>query len=121
MGFGGSLCIAGALATGRLVVVEPLASTQVLFALVYAARASRRPLQPPEWIAVGLTITGLAGFLIVAAPKEQPDASPIVPWAVPLGALTIVIVAGVAVARKLTTGGRRIGLANLGVLAFRTA
>ena len=52
MAFGGFLCIASAIATGRLLVVEPLASTQVLFALLYASRASRRPLQrrsTPTW------------------------------------------------------------------------
>lgn len=121
MAFGGFLCVAIAIATGRLVVVEPLGSTQVLFALLYAAHASRRPLQRREWTAVGLTITGLAGFLIVAAPKEQPDAAPVVPWGVPLGALAIVLIVGVLVARALTPDRRGITFAILAGLAFGTA
>ena len=121
MTFGGFLCIASAIATGRLVVVEPLGSTQVLFALLYAAHASRRPLQRREWTAVGLTITGLAGFLIVAAPKEQPNASPVVPWFVPLGALAIVMIVGVLVARALTPDRRGITFAILAGLGFGTS
>ena len=120
MTFGGFLCIAGAIATGRLVVVEPLGSTQVLFALLYAARASHRPLQRREWTAVALTVAGLAGFLLVAAPKEQAHPSPIVPWFVPLGALAIVIVVGASVARVLTPDRRGITFAILAGLGFGT-
>jgi hypothetical protein len=121
LAFGGFVCIATAISTGRLVVVEPLGSTQVLFALLYAARASRRPLQRREWTAIALTVTGLAGFLIVAAPKEQPDASPIVPWVVPLGALGTVLVVGVLVARGLTPARRGITFAILAGLGFGMA
>jgi drug/metabolite transporter (DMT)-like permease len=121
MAFGGFLCIATAISTGRLVVVEPVGATQVLFALLYAARVSRRPLQRREWTAVGLTVTGLAGFLIVAAPTEQPNASPIVPWALPLGALAILLVVGVSVARTLTPDRRGITFAILAGLGFGTA
>jgi drug/metabolite transporter (DMT)-like permease len=121
MAFGGFVCIASAISIGRLLVVEPLGATQVLFALLYAARATHRPLRPREWTAAGLTVAGLAGFLIVAAPKEQPDASPIVPWAVPLGILAIVIVVGVSVARTLTPDRRGITFAVLAGLGFGVA
>lgn len=121
MAFGGFLCIASAIAIGRLVVVEPLGATQVLFALLYASHASRRPLRRREWTAAGLTITGLAGFLIVAAPKEGPDASPVVPWAVPLGALAVAVVVGVLLARRLTAGRRGIAFAVLAGLGFGVA
>jgi drug/metabolite transporter (DMT)-like permease len=121
MAFGGFLCIATAISTGRLVVVEPLGATQVLFALLYAGRVSRRPLQRKEWTAVALTVIGLAGFLVVAAPKEQPDASPIVPWFVPLGALAVLLVVGVSVARTLSPDRRGVTLAILAGLGFGTA
>ncbi|MEY2570186.1 MAG: hypothetical protein QOE63_536 [Acidimicrobiaceae bacterium] len=121
MTFGGFLCIASAIATGRLVVVEPLGSTQVLFALLYASRVARQPLQRREWTAIVLTIIGLAGFLIVAAPKEQANATPAVPWIVPLGALAIVIVIGVSVARTLTPDRRGFVFAVLAGLGFGTA
>jgi hypothetical protein len=121
LAFGGFLFIASAIATGRLVVVEPIGSTQVLFALLYAARMARRPVRRREWRAIAFTVTGLAGFLIVAAPKEQPDASPIVPWAVPLGALGIAIIVGVVVGRSLTPDRRGVVFAVLAGLAFGTA
>jgi hypothetical protein len=121
LAMGGFVFVAAAIATGRLVVVEPIASTQVLFALLYAAHVARRPLQRGEWRAVGLTITGLAGFLIVSAPEERPDATPIIPWFVPLGVLTVVVIAGVAVGRALTPDRRGITFAVLAGLAFGTA
>jgi len=121
LAFGGFLCIAGAIATGRLVVVEPLGSTQVLFALLFAAHAADRRLRRSEWTAVGLTVFGLAGFLIVAAPTEQADASPIVPWFVPLGGLAVAIVLGLAIARSLTADRRGILFAAMAGLAFGVA
>jgi drug/metabolite transporter (DMT)-like permease len=122
MAFGGFVCIAAAIATGRLLVVEPIGSTQVLFALLYAAYATRRGLRRREWAAIAITITGLAGFLLVASPQEAAeDASPVVPWAVPLGVLAVAVVVGVVVARTLTPDRRGIIFAALAGLGFGTA
>lgn len=121
MTVGGFICLATAIATGRLVVVEPLASTNVLFALLYAAHVTRQPLRRREWTAMGLTVVGLAGFLVVANPKEQPDPTPLVPWAVPLGALALVMIVGVVVGRGLTPDRRGIVFAVLAGLGFGVA
>jgi drug/metabolite transporter (DMT)-like permease len=119
--FGGFVLIASAIASGRLVVVEPLASTQVLFALLYAARVARRPLTSREWGAAGLTVIGLTGFLLVASPKEAVDPSPVISWIVPLGALAIAVVIGVLVARTLTPDRRGVVFAVLAGISFGTA
>src|SRR3954465_3304238 len=60
----GFLCVAAGISTGRLATVEPVAATQVLFALVFAARGSGRRLQRPEFLAAGCALLGLAGFLL---------------------------------------------------------
>ena len=70
---------ATAIATGRLVVVAPLNSMNVLVALFLSARHAGRPLGPREWSGGAAAVVGVAGFLIVAAPKEGVDVSPVVP------------------------------------------
>lgn len=58
-----------ALGLGRLVVVEPVLATGLLFALALAARRDRRPLCPAEWAATLAVVGGLAVFLAVGQPS----------------------------------------------------
>ena len=59
---------AAALALGRLVVIEPVLSTGLLFALALAARRDRRRLRPGEWAAALAVVAGLAVFLAAGQP-----------------------------------------------------
>lgn len=59
---------AAALGLGRLVVVEPVLATSLLFALVLAARRARRRLRPGEWAAALAVVAGLAVFLTAGQP-----------------------------------------------------
>ena len=117
----GFLCVATGISTGRLAIVEPIASTQVLFALLFAARSSGRRLQRPELIAAAFALIGVAGFLVVAAPKHRAHFASAVPWAVPIGILLVVVAVGVAASRNLTSTKRGIALAALSGVAFGTA
>jgi len=54
-----------ALGLGRLVVIEPVLATSLLFALALAARRDRRSLRPAEWAATLAVVGGLAVFLAV--------------------------------------------------------
>lgn len=64
-----------ALGLGRLVVIEPVLATSLLFALALAARRDRRPLRPAEWAATLAVVGGLAVFLAVGQPAGgQPTA-----------------------------------------------
>jgi hypothetical protein len=63
-------------------------------------------------------VVGVAGFLIVAAPKEAADASEVVPWAVPLGILAAIVVPGVLVARTRPHAVRGLVLAAMAGLSF---
>src|SRR6516225_3861790 len=59
---------AAALGLGRLVVIEPVLATSLLFALALAARRDRRRLCRAEWAAAVAVIAGLAVFLAAGQP-----------------------------------------------------
>jgi drug/metabolite transporter (DMT)-like permease len=58
-----------ALGLGRLVVIEPVLATGLLFALALAARRDRRSLRPAEWVATLAVVGGLALFLAIGQPS----------------------------------------------------
>jgi drug/metabolite transporter (DMT)-like permease len=117
-GAGGAVLQTVAIAEGRLVLVEPVFATNVLFALLVSARHARRRLGPREWRGLVATIVGAAGFLIVAAPSDEVDGSPVVSWAVPLGILGVAVVAGVVLVRRLPPEPRGLWLAILAGVGF---
>lgn len=117
----GFICIATGIATGRLAIVEPIGATQVLFALLFAARASGRRLGRAEWLAAGCALVGVAGFLVVAAPRQGADAVPALPWIVPLTLLVTLVIIGVAASRGMAAASRGVVLAALAGLTFGTA
>ena len=63
-----AFAVAAALGLGRLVVIEPVLASGLLFALVLAARRERRPLSRAEWAAALAVVGGLAVFLAVGEP-----------------------------------------------------
>lgn len=67
---------ATALDLGRLVVIEPVLASSLLFALALAAWADHRRMRPIEWLAALATFAGLAVFLSAAQPSGgNPTAS----------------------------------------------
>jgi drug/metabolite transporter (DMT)-like permease len=60
---------ATALDLGRLVVIEPVLASSLLFALALAAWADHRRMRPVEWLAALATFAGLVVFLSVARPS----------------------------------------------------
>ncbi|MFA5889802.1 MAG: DMT family transporter [Actinomycetota bacterium] len=109
---------AAAIATGRLVVVEPLLATQVLFALLASVRHSGLSLGRREWFGAAATVVGVGGFLVVAAPTASDSASQFVPWSVPLGGVAVVVIIGVMAASRMGASRRALTLALLAGLAF---
>jgi drug/metabolite transporter (DMT)-like permease len=65
---GGVALQATALALGKLVVIEPVFASGLLFALVLAAYRDRRRLRPGEWAAALAVVGGLALFLAAGQP-----------------------------------------------------
>ena len=72
--FGGWLMQAWALATGALIVVQPLIAINLVFALAIAAALSGEPLRRSEWVAVVATLCGLALFLTLSRPTGHSEA-----------------------------------------------
>lgn len=62
-----------ALATGSLVLVQPLLVSGLLFALPLAAALNRRRLHSLEWLGAAGVVVGLAAFLVVANPAPGRD------------------------------------------------
>jgi drug/metabolite transporter (DMT)-like permease len=95
----GYVCQAAALGVGRLVVVQPLLASTVVFALPIGAwildqRAGRR-----EWIAAAVVTAGLGVFLVLADPSGGRGDATTAGWAV-IGAVTVPICGGLILASR---------------------
>lgn len=82
---------AAALAVGRLVLVEPVFPSTLLFALLLAARLEGRWLRSAEWTAALATVAGLVVFLFAAQPSAGQQTAG-------LGALASAVVAAAVLA-----------------------
>lgn len=104
----GSFAIQGlALAFGPLTLVQPLAATDVLFALPLIARRSRRRLTGQDMVGVLAVTTGIAVFLVVSPPAaghSPPGPAAWIPVFAGIGALA----GGSAVAALRTRGPARV-------------
>src|SRR5580700_1682115 len=101
---------AAALGFGRLVVVEPVFPTGLLFALLLAARAEGRRLRHSEWTAAVAAVAGMAIFLIAAEPSGgRSQAGPGV-LALAAGAALGVGAAAILVAFRVTAAHRALAL-----------
>lgn len=91
---------ATALDLGRLVVIEPVLASSLLFALALAAWADRRRMRPAEWLAALATFAGLVVFLSVARPSGgQPTAQPTLLCLAVLAAVVIAVISGLLATR----------------------
>ncbi len=114
----GFACQATAIATGRLVLIEPITATNVLFALLVSANRTNRRLGPREWKGALAAIVGVGGFLAIANPTEGEHGDPAIPWSsVVVATAVVVVVVGVLAHRSMGTR-RAVTLAVGGGLAF---
>jgi drug/metabolite transporter (DMT)-like permease len=95
----GYVCQAAALGVGRLVVVQPLLASTVVFALpiggwILGQRAGRR-----EWISAAVVTAGLGAFLILADPTGGRDDATTAGWAV-IGAVAVPLCGGLVLASR---------------------
>jgi drug/metabolite transporter (DMT)-like permease len=92
----GFVAQAAALSLGRIVVVQPLLATSVVFALPLGARFERKPVSRPEILGALAVTAGLGAFLVLADPGGGVDNASATAWvvsfavaAVLCGALTL--------------------------------
>jgi drug/metabolite transporter (DMT)-like permease len=95
----GFVAQAAALAAGRIVVVQPLLATSVVFSLPLGARLEHKPVSRPElWAALAVT-AGLGAFLVLADPGGGVDDPPTSAWIVSFAVAAVACGALVAGAR----------------------
>ncbi len=107
-----------ALAFGPLVLVQPLAAMDLLFALPLLARRNRRRLRRDEWLGSALVVTGVGLFLALSRPGEGRTAPPLADWIPVLAAIGSVVFVATALASRMSAGTRTALLASAGASVF---
>jgi drug/metabolite transporter (DMT)-like permease len=112
----GFVAQAGALAIGKLVVVQPLLATSVVFALPLGAKLAGRRVSRREIVAALALTAGLGAFLVLADPTGGVDNADAVEWIASFAicgglSLALVIVArGRSPARRAALVGTAAGI-----------
>jgi drug/metabolite transporter (DMT)-like permease len=95
----GFVAQAAALGLGRIVVVQPLLATSVVFALPLSARLEHKPISRPEILAALAVTAGLGAFLVLADPKGGVENASATAWVVSFAAAAVICGALVVAAR----------------------
>jgi drug/metabolite transporter (DMT)-like permease len=104
----GSFAIQGlALAFGPLTLVQPLAATDVLFALPLIARRNRRRLTGQDAAGALMVTAGIAVFLTVSPPVSGRSVPGLVAW-LPAFAVVAAVAVGSALAAVRASGHARV-------------
>lgn len=107
-----------ALAFGPLALVQPVAATDLLFALPLLARTQARRLQRREWSAALLVTAGVGVFLGVSPPRAgTPTADPH-EWSVTVLAVAAVCATALVASRRASRVARTTLLALAGAACF---
>jgi hypothetical protein len=112
-----------ALAFGPLVLVQPLAATDLLFALPLLALVHRHAMRRRQLLAALLVAVGVATFLAVSPPSHGIAAPPVRAWlipAVPVAAL-VIVAAGAALRTKGFTRTTLLAVASGAAFALLDA
>jgi drug/metabolite transporter (DMT)-like permease len=110
----GQLLGAAAIGAGGVTLIEPLLTTNLLFALLLTRLLSKAPLRGQDWAGAVALVAGVVVFLICAAPQRERGAAAAAGGpaaAVFLGVVAMVVAALVLLAR------RRLGPVRAGMLA----
>ncbi len=98
---------AWALASGSLLLVQPLLVTTVLFAMPLGAWSDQRGLTSREWIWSGVLVASLVAFVVLGQPTAGLERPPFTSWIPVLVLSTPVVALCVLSARSLPHGTRR--------------
>jgi drug/metabolite transporter (DMT)-like permease len=85
----GFVAQAVALGLGRIVVVQPLLATSVVFALPLGARFEHKPVSRPEILGALAVTAGLGAFLVLADPGGGVDNASATAWVVSFGVAAV--------------------------------
>lgn len=107
-----------ALAFGPLVLVQPVAATDLLFALPLLARRHRVRLGPVDWLGGALVVAGVGGFLAVSPPTEGRASPAVGDWVPVLVAVAAVVVVAARAALRARPAFRTGLLAGAAAAVF---
>ena len=108
----GFVCHAAALGAGRLVIVQPLLATSLVFALPLGAALDRRRVTRRELGAALVVTAGLAAFLALADPSGGRDDAPLGRWLAAFAVAGVLAAAAVLLARGATPRRRAVLLGS---------
>ncbi|MET9962892.1 DMT family transporter [Streptomyces sp. NPDC006326] len=100
---------AAALATGPLVLVQPLFVLELPLALMIASLAARQRLRGALWLSVAAVVVGLGVALVAASPEGNRTHVPLDRWFPALGACAGAVVALAAAGLRRPPGRARAG------------
>jgi drug/metabolite transporter (DMT)-like permease len=103
---GGFVCQAIALGIGRLVVVQPILATSVVFALPLGHRLTGQRIRRRELVAAVAVTAGLAIFLVVADPSGGRDDATTIAWVVSFAVIAVLCAGLVAAGTRAGPTGK---------------
>ena len=109
----GFLAQAAALGIGRVIVVQPVLATSVVFALPLGARLGGQPVAPRDVVAAITVTAGLGAFLVIGDPSGGRDDAPVAGWLI-AGAALGAIAAALAIAGARADPRRKAALFGTG-------
>jgi hypothetical protein len=107
-----------ALAFGPLSLVQPVAATDLLFALPFLARWQGRRLKRHDWTGAGLVAAGVALFLGVSPPRAGTATADAHEWTLVVTAVTLLVIVAVSAAQVVGRVARTTLLALGGAVDF---
>lgn len=120
---GGFIAVAAALAVGRLVLVQPLIVTVLLFALPLSSRLTGRRITRSDWVWASVLTIALAAIVIIGHASNGNDTAPDPEWllAAVIAAAPFVVALGVAGRRRGSTRALMLGIAAGILFGFNDA
>jgi drug/metabolite transporter (DMT)-like permease len=103
---GGFVCQAAALGLGRIVVVQPVLASTVVFALPLGIWLTGQRVRSNEWVAAAVVMAALAAFLVIGDPTGGRDDATATGWIVAGAAIGAAATALVLAARRRSAGAR---------------
>jgi drug/metabolite transporter (DMT)-like permease len=104
---------AAALGIGRIVVVQPLLATTVVFALPFGARILGQPIRRRDVLAALAVTAGLGVFLVVADPQGGREDATTAAWIASFGVAAAICVPLVIAGRRANTPAMKATLLGI--------
>lgn len=107
-----------ALMFGPLALVQPLAATDLLFALPFLTHRQRQRPGVRDWGAAGMVVAGIAGFLVISPPSAGSAQPGLTGWAWVLAGAGAGVVILLSLAARSRAARRAALLAGAGAVVF---